>query len=128
MTLCLLSSLTLGGDHVVFDGPGAAGWRLPQRALAVIGEFTTPVLDHGHYLAFVAKGDDGWYQAPCGAVGAGEMLAALAAGLGEPLELRLVDLTVCASRVMWPPLLREQPMFEFGAGGSPVQLASSAMR
>ncbi len=74
MTVCLLSSLAIEGDAIVFEGPGGASWRLPLSELVAIGELTRDDLAEFHSLAFFAKGEDGWFQAPMNAAGAADVL------------------------------------------------------
>jgi hypothetical protein len=102
MPVCLLSSLMLEGDVIVFEGPGGANWRLPLSELEAIGEFTRDDLAEFHFLAFFAKGEDGWFQAPMNAVGAAQVLKALSARLGEPIEPGSGEPSFCGRRLLWP--------------------------
>lgn len=124
MPVCDLCSLAIDADAIVFDGPDGAGWRLPLASLAAIGEFVAADLEQGHQIAFVIRGDESWFQAPRGAVGAAAVLATLSARLGTALHLRVDPATAPASRVMWPPALVDAPLLVFG--GEPGSAGAAA--
>ncbi len=115
MPVCLVTSLALDEDAIVYGGPGGAHWRLPLAALQVIGEFTTAGLDEDRFLAFVADVDGGWFQAPCSAAGLDAVLPELRRRLGGPLPSVLTDRATAGSRVLWPQELVGQQLFELPA-------------
>jgi hypothetical protein len=89
-------------------------WEMPIERVLVIGEATT---DHGpfaddYWLCF-ATGPHEWYEASFYAAGREEFLKGLSDRLGVPIELRLIGSTNYTSRVLWPALLADKPMFVY---------------
>jgi len=106
--------LEIQGDTVTYRGP-ASSWSLGLRSIEAIGEVTNQSGPSGEdwFICFVTNRGKVWNEAPVSAQGADALLQWLSAKLGEPLEWRLANSTDFRSRVMWPTLLRDQPLFEF---------------
>jgi hypothetical protein len=99
---------------VIHYWSGEGGWELPIVDIGVIGEATDGSGPCGtdYFLCF-ATGPDLWFEASFYADGRDEFLKALGRALGNPLDLRLCSSVDCASRVLWPPSLAGEPMFQY---------------
>jgi hypothetical protein len=86
MAVCLLASIGLDGDDVVYLGPDGAQWRLPLDDVRLIGVFAAPGDAEDPAFAFVRDPDAAWFQASCNAVGADRLLAELSARLGSSVR------------------------------------------
>jgi len=90
-------------------------WKLPFSEIAVIGECTNelgPFADD-YFVCFVNRNGKGWLDCSFYAEGRDALLTCLESHFGTPFELGLSDSTSFKSRVMWPPSLRGEPMFEY---------------
>lgn len=106
-------NLSLDGDAVRYRSK-FGDWELPVSSLRVLGENTNqngPYADDW-FLCF-ATGPEMWLEAPVSAEGSGELLKALSKRLGVSLATELFSSTDFTSRVLWPPELAGQPMFQF---------------
>jgi hypothetical protein len=106
-------TITLRGDLIRCESAYGT-WELPIDRVRVIGEATT---DHGpfvddYWLCFATSPKE-WYEASFYAAGRDEFLKALSARFVVPIELRLVASTKYASRVLWPAILVDKPMFVY---------------
>jgi hypothetical protein len=90
------------------------GWELRIADVGVIGEATNGSGPWGidYFLCF-ATGPDLWFEASFYADGRDEFLRALGHALGNPVELGLCSSVDLASRILWPPSLAGEPMFQF---------------
>ena len=109
----LHGSLTIQGGTLYYSHAGAEVWSLPVDSLVLIGEHTT---DHGPWFAdyfyvFVGGVPLCRYEAPMYANP--EILRDLSSMLASTLVPGLANRTDFASRVIWPPQLAEQPLFEY---------------
>lgn len=103
----------LDGETIRYRSPTYGEWEIPLSALRVLGAYTNedgPGLDDW----FLFFGSDDGEARVASAYGRGRdgFLADLSARLGTPLSLDLVFSTTFASRVLWPPSLAGQPLFE----------------
>lgn len=119
MSVCLAAALALHGDALVYAGPGGATWRLPVAGLRLVGEFTAPG-DGECLLAFCVDAGGAWFQAPRHAAGAEVVLAALGAAPAPEHAAR------AASRVLWPPTLAGEALFDFATGRTRLRAALCA--
>lgn len=90
-------------------------WRLSVSEIALIGEHTNsdgPYLDDW-FLVFVRGADQWRFEAPVYAVGFDETIEDLGTVLGSKLPLRLVRSTDFDSRVVWPPDLRGEKLYDY---------------
>lgn len=88
-------------------------WTVPLHRLRVIGEYTTdggPWVDD-YFIVLVAADPFETLVAPVEAEGA--LLADMSEHLGVVLSHGLANRTDLASRVLWPPELRDRPVFDF---------------
>src|SRR5215813_12160381 len=87
-------------------------WKLPIAEVRVIGEYTTP---NGPYIDdyfFVFLSTDYWYEASFYSEGGLELLSKLSLELKEELACSLQNSTNWKSRVIWPPDIKEEPLFD----------------
>jgi hypothetical protein len=112
MAVCLLASIGLDGDDVVYLGPDGARWRLPLYDVRLIGVFAAPDAGEGPAFAFVSDPDAGWFQASCNAVGADRLLAELSARLGSSVREAPASPVSHQGRVLWPPHCAGDALFE----------------
>ncbi len=107
------SSIQLDGETIRYRS-ALATWDVPLSEIRIIGESTDqmgPFADD-YFLCF-ATGPETWFEASFYATGRDAFLQALESKLGAPLELNLCNSTDFASRVLWPPPLVGQPLFQF---------------
>jgi hypothetical protein len=109
MAVCLLASIGLEGDDVVYLGPDGAQWRVPLNDVRLIGLFAA---DEGRALAFVTDPEAAWFQATCSAVGADRLLSELSARLGSSMQDAMISDVSTQGRVVWPPQHAGEELFE----------------
>lgn len=107
-------SLVLQGRELSYAGPGRGAWSIDVSDLVAIGELTTQdgPFEDDHFLVFVPR-NQAWREVALDVVGVSDTLADLSKELGEKLELSLANSTDFSSRVLWPPELRDAPLFSF---------------
>lgn len=113
--------IALEGDDVVFHSDGQIVWKLPVASVALAGEYTT--LDGGpadddYYLVFLSSEDQEWRTASFRSEGVAEFLAALGERLGAKLAAGGLDSKTYASRVIWPPNMEGDVLFEIVPKGA----------
>lgn len=91
-------------------------WRFEVTSVRLVGERTTPNgPSFDQFYIFVAVEPCAFHELPAEvfeASDAREFFQALEEGLGSPLVHRLGASVVCASSVMWPPVLVGERVFE----------------
>jgi hypothetical protein len=125
MPVCHAASITLDNGSIHYFGPADAHWRVPVNVIKAIGEFRSAALDDGHYLAILIDDSGAWFQAPRRAVGVDEVLSELGREWNADLELSLDRVGSVGSRVLWPPHLAGEAMFEPASPGSERSKLSS---
>jgi len=106
--------IRLDGDTIRYRSKLYGDWDVPVSDVRIVGESTDqngPFADD--YFFCFATGPGMWLEASFYAEGRDEFLRALGARLGSPLETGLCHSTDFASRVLWPPSLTGQPMFNY---------------
>ena len=101
-------------DTVGYTSRYYGSFSIPVADIAVIGEYTNqdgPYLDDW-FLDFVLRDGCTIFRASAYAVNCREVLDLLSRVLGASLPRRLTS-TDFDSRVMWPPNLAGQPLYEF---------------
>lgn len=107
-------SLSFRGKKVVYRWPDSPIWELSVGQVAVVGEYTTadgPVLDD-YFLIFITK-TGARYVASFYADGRDSLLSQLGQTLDSELQCGLCNSTDLKSRVMWPAVIRDKPLFDF---------------
>jgi hypothetical protein len=107
--------LVLDRDVVRYDSRTYESWELAVADIRVIGEMTNqcgPFADD-YFVCFVTDASGCWKEASFYAEGLDACLTQLGAQLGSDLQLQLCASTDFTSRVVWPPQLVGDPMFEF---------------
>jgi hypothetical protein len=99
------------------DAGGNIVWQLPVAAIAILAEYTTlngPFLDD-YFVVFASVENQEWIvrTATFYADGCDEVLEALSAHWGAPLQFGLSHSTDWNSRVIWPEELAGQDYFTF---------------
>jgi len=112
VAVCLLASIGLDGDDVVYLGPDGAQWRLPLDDVRLIGVFAASGDADDLAFAFVADPDAAWFQASCNAVGADRLLDELTARLGSSVRAVPASPVSLQGRVLWPPHHVGDELFE----------------
>jgi hypothetical protein len=105
--------LALDAGAVWYTRAGKIVWTVPLHRLRVIGEYTTdggPWFDD-YFIVLVAANPFETLVAPVEAEGT--LLADLSDRLGVVVSHGLANRPDFASRVLWPPELRDRPLFDF---------------
>ncbi len=108
--------LSFSAGEVVYGLPDVPEWRVPVDQLAVVGEYTDasgPYLDD-YFLVFVKKAGER-YAASFYAEGRDSLFSRLGPALDSELRCGLCSSTELKSRVMWPPAIKDKPLFDFVA-------------
>jgi hypothetical protein len=92
---------------------GGDTWKLPIHELQVIGEYTTPNGPYADDYFVVFVSDQFSYTVSFYARGIAELLPRLGQELSEELEWALCNSTDWKSRIMWPPEIKDEPLFDF---------------
>ncbi len=106
--------LSLEGSRLIFT-THEIEWELKVSEIRVIGECTTPQgpFDDDYFLVFVT-GPDRFFRAPVSCLDSEQTLNRLLKNLdGSHIQFGLANITQLASRVIWPPSLADQELFEF---------------
>ena len=110
------------GNAIHYATRDAEVWELPIAEVRVIGEYTTP---NGPYIDdyfFVFLSTDYWYEASFYSEGGLELLPKLSGDLKEELACGLQNSTNWKSRVIWPPDIKEEPLFDIVPAEMPTKL------
>jgi hypothetical protein len=84
------------------------------KSVAIVGEYTTPSGPYfdDHFLVVVLRSGKVLEYASSKAID--RMIPDLERAIGAKIEFRLCNRTDAASRVLFPSLFAEHPLFEFG--------------
>jgi hypothetical protein len=105
--------IRLDGDVIRYRSSAYGNWDLAVSDVRMVGERTNqsgPFADD--YFFCFATGPGMWQEASFYAEGRDEFLDALGAKLGAPLFVGLCHSADFASRILWPPSLAGQAMFD----------------
>jgi hypothetical protein len=103
--------LWIEGGNIHYQYPGGS-WEVRTSELKIIGEHTDDLGPANDYF-FVFLTTTFSYEASFYAEGSEHFLRMLSRELGVKLECGLVSSTTFNSRVMWPPKLEGQALFNF---------------
>lgn len=106
--------IELDGDRIRYTSVVYPSWILDVERIRIIGEATNPdgPFSDDYFLCF-AIGNEAWLEASVYSSGCSLFLGKLEDRLGANLQLQLSWSTDFASRILWPPELTDQPMFDY---------------
>ena len=108
-------------DTIHYAIRDSQAWELPIAELRVMGEYTMPNGPYDDYF-FVFLSDNNWYEASFYCQGGLELLPKLGDELKEGLACGLQNSTNWRSRVIWPPDIKEEPLFDIVPAAMPAKL------
>ena len=105
----------VGGTALRFESAGGAAWELIAEQILCIGESTSEagISHEDWHLCFVMDAHGSWVEGSLHAESRNDALQWLSVRLASSLELKLVNSPPFRSRVMWPPSLLDQPLFDY---------------
>jgi hypothetical protein len=108
------SRISLEDDVVRFSSGACGSWTMRVGDIRLVGEATNQngPLAEDWFLCLAADAT-GWVEAPMDAEGRDGFLTALGKRLGTQLSPELALSTDFASRILWPPSVRGEPMFSY---------------
>jgi len=115
----VVGGLTLGYRQ------GHAEWEIGRNDVVCIGEATVESARYGEdWLICVITDIHGtWVEASLYSQGRNDALQWLSSALSSSMEVKLAHAPPFRSRVMWPPEMKERPLFEYQV--SPLRRAFS---
>ena len=118
----------VGGTSLRYESASGRGWELIAERMLCVGEATSEAGLHEDWLlCFVTDVQGTWVEGSLLAEGRNDALQWLSVRLGCSLELKLANAPAFRSRIMWPPDLRDRPLFHYQV--SPLRrMFSRAMR
>lgn len=90
-----------------------SSWEIAPERILCVGEATTESPVEDWLLCIITDVQGNWVEASLYAQGRNDALQWLSQALGTSLEVKLANAPPFRSRVMWPPALREQPLFDY---------------
>ncbi len=109
--------LELLGDQLVYTSPHAPGWSLNLGEIRLIAEETIEALGDDWFIHFAVGSE--WRVCPVYAAGfLEEVWQRLRERFGCD-DLRLSNSISFKSRILWPPSLRDRPLFDYEPERSP---------
>jgi hypothetical protein len=110
----LADRFIVGGTALRYESAGGASWELIAEQILCLGEATSEsgLLDEWQ-ICLVTDQHGAWLEGSLSAQGRNDALQWLSVRLGCSLEVKLANAPAFRSRVMWPPHLLEQPLFQY---------------
>ncbi len=90
-----------------------SSWEIAPERILCVGEATSESPVEDWLLCLITDVQGNWVEASLYAQGRNDALQWLSQALGSSLEVKLANAPPFRSRVMWPPALRESPLFEY---------------
>ncbi len=94
-------------------------WQLPVSEVSAIGEYTNedgPFADD-YFLVFITHNDSGWFEGSFYGEGRDKLVRGLSTLLCTEISLGLSHSTTFTSRILWPEMMRGEPLFDFKPQG-----------
>src|SRR5581483_11979321 len=114
----VVEGLTLGYRQ------GRAEWDIGRHEIVCVGEATTESPTGEDWLICLITDVHGtWFEASLYSPGRNDALQWLSNALNSSMEVKLAHAPPFRSRVMWPPEMKERPLFEYQV--SPLRRAFS---
>jgi hypothetical protein len=104
---------------------GSAEWEIGRDDIVCVGEATTesPTSGEDWLICLVTDTHGTWVEASLYSQGRNDALQWLSNALSSSMEVKLAHAPPYRSRVMWPPEMKERPLFEYQV--SPLRRAFS---
>jgi hypothetical protein len=111
----LAKRLWLETDTIHYRVTAVGEWTLPVNRVKLLGEYTDPNGPYvdDYFFVFVFEPDCDWYEASFYSEGREAFLSQLGLRLGSELRCGLCHSTDDNSRLIWPPQIEGQPLFDF---------------
>jgi len=116
------ASVSILEEAIRYEAQKEELWRLPIPELKVIGEYTTPNGPYVDDYFFVFLSAHNWYEASLYAQGSLELLPVLSDILKNELACGLQNSTDWKSRVIWPPDIKGEVLFDVVPARMPNRL------
>ena len=108
--------IDLTGDRLAYTPPHGTGWSVELAEIRLIAEETIEAMGDDWFI-HLATGSE-WYVFPFYAAGFQEVWDRLCERF-PGMELGLARSASFASRVLWPPQLHGQPLFDYRPEANP---------
>jgi len=104
----------VGGTALRYESASGRGWELIAERMLCVGEATSESGPGEDWMLCFVTGVQGtWVEGSLLAESRNDALQWLSVRLGTSLELKLANAPAFRSRVMWPPDLRDRPLFHY---------------
>jgi hypothetical protein len=113
---------TMDATRLAYRSPQTS-WEIAPDRILCVGEAIRDARVEDWLLCIVTDVRGGWVEGSLFAQGRNNAIQWLSQSLGSSLELKLANAPPFRSRVMWPPALKERPLFEYQV--SPLRRAFS---
>jgi hypothetical protein len=92
---------------------GHTSWEITPDRILCVGEAISDARVEDWLLCLVTDRQGTWIEASLFAQGRNDALQWLSQALGSSLEVKLANAPPFRNRVMWPPPLKDRPLFEY---------------
>lgn len=112
-------TITLENGILTYTNEPNGSWSTPLDEIGIIAEATNENGPFGddYFLIFVSNKSPSWFEASFYASNREEFLKTLSSHFGTLFELKLTTSATFASRILWPPELKGEPLFEYKKAG-----------
>jgi hypothetical protein len=108
-------AICFDGSLITYSSQHYGSFSVHLSEVAIIGEFTTdngPVIDDW-FMVFVRRDGGEWFEASMYADGMRSFQESLSTALGSSIICGLASSADFASRIIWPVMLADRPLFNF---------------